>query len=117
MALFANRSAKAQPAVDLSRISQAASPVASSHLYVASTNDHRKAPRKGAWCVCSVKAINSESREGVILDVSATGARVRFDRRGTLPQQVTIKAGRIGLRRNARVVWQDLYDAGLEFTA
>ena len=54
-------------------------------------------------------------REGIILDVSKTGVRLRFRSRGTLPTIVKIKASRIGLNRFARVVWQSTFDAGLEF--
>ncbi len=54
-------------------------------------------------------------REGVVIDVSKTGTRVRFRSRGTLPRIVRVKAFRIGLNRFARVVWQTTFDAGLEF--
>ena len=75
----------------------------------------RRGPRKGIWCVCSIYYEGGEVREGIILDVSKTGARVRFRSRGSLPTIVKIKASRIGLNRFARVVWQSTFDAGLEF--
>ena len=77
--------------------------------------DHRGAPRKGVWCVCQVMTREGAIREGIILDVSKTGARIRFRDRGELPDIVKIKASRIGLHRFARVVWQRSPDAGLEF--
>lgn len=77
--------------------------------------DKRRAPRKGVWCVCSVISQSGAIREGIILDVSKTGARVRFRNRGTLPPIVKVKASRIGLNRFARVVWQTTFDAGIEF--
>ena len=77
--------------------------------------NNRRGPRKGVWCVCSIETRGGEVREGVIIDVSKTGARIRFRSRGTLPQVVRIKASRIGLSRFARVVWQSEFDAGLEF--
>ncbi len=77
--------------------------------------DNRRVSRKDLWCVCVVETKGGELREGVIIDVSKTGARVRFRSRGKLPRIVRIKASRIGLKRFARVVWQSAFDAGLEF--
>ena len=76
--------------------------------------NNRRGPRKGVWCVCAIETRGGEAREGVIVDISKTGARVRFRSRGALPQVVRIKASRIGLSRFARVVCLSDYDAGLE---
>ena len=75
----------------------------------------RRGPRRDLWCVCSVESKGGEKREGVIVDISKTGARIRFRTRGTLPGVVRVKASRIGLKRFARVIWQSTFDAGLEF--
>lgn len=77
--------------------------------------DMRRSARKELWCECSLTAQGAELREGVILDISQRGARVRFRRRGSLPDIVQIRAARIGLNRTARVAWQTVFDAGLEF--
>ena len=77
--------------------------------------DNRRVSRKDLWCVCVVETKGGEIREGVIIDVSKTGARVRFRSRGKLPRIVRVKASRIGLKRFARVVWQSAFDAGLQF--
>ncbi len=75
----------------------------------------RRGERRELWCICSVETKGGEKREGVIVDISKTGARVRFRSRGTLPSVVRVKASRIGLKRFARVIWQSAFDAGLEF--
>ncbi len=77
--------------------------------------EQRRAGRKGIWCVCVISSDASQLREAIILDVSKTGARVRFRSRGNLPAEIRIKASRIGLNRRAKVVWQTGFDAGLEF--
>jgi len=77
----------------------------------------RRAVRKDIWCVCRIVTENAVLREAVIVDISKTGAHVRFHQRGLLPPMVRIKAGRIGLNRMARVAWQSMTDAGLEFVA
>lgn len=55
------------------------------------------------------------TRIGVLLDVSASGARVRFRTRGALPNCVGVVAPRLSLKRTATVVWQDTFTAGLQF--
>lgn len=75
----------------------------------------RETSRKDLWCECSLTAFGAELREAVIIDISQKGARVRFRRRGSLPSTVHIRAARIGLNRTARVAWQTVFDAGLEF--
>lgn len=78
-------------------------------------DDMRRAARKNIWCVCSLFQDSALLKEAVIVDVSKTGARVKFRHRGHLPPRVRIKAGRIGLNRLAEVVWQTPSDAGLRF--
>ena len=105
-------SSKSKTKVNLER---AAKSVAAPIPIVRPMVDQRGALRKGTWCVCQIMTREGAVREGVILDVSATGARIRFRDRGELPRIVKIKASRIGLNRFARVVWQRIPDAGIEF--
>lgn len=110
--MFSSKS-KSKVKVDLKRAanSSAALPIPILRPRV----DGRRAIRKGVWCVCSISFEGGEVREGIILDLSKTGARIRFRSRGTMPPLVRIKATRIGLNRYARVVWQSAFDAGLDF--
>jgi len=112
--MFASKP-KGKIKVDLDRAANSSAPVPIPILRP--TVDNRRAPRKGLWCVCSVYSESGAVREGVLLDVSKTGARVRFRNRGSLPKLVKLKASRMGLNRFARVVWQSTFDAGLEFVA
>lgn len=115
MAFFARKKGPENPKIDLARINRTATLKPVSKLLLASSSKMKRAERKPAWCVCTVSARNVALREGVILNVSKTGARVRFSQRGALPETVILKAGRLGLHRRARVVWQDVFDVGLEF--
>ncbi len=74
-----------------------------------------RSPRKNTWSVCTISNDGEGGREAVIVDVSRTGARVRFQGRGSLPSVVHIKSSRLGLNRKARVIWQDNCDVGLRF--
>lgn len=51
----------------------------------------------------------------VVKDVSATGARVEFFVRRTLPDEVLFMEATLKLRKRARVVWQRDGAVGLEF--
>ena len=70
---------------------------------------------RDVWCACTVYSDFGSTREGVVLGISDTHARVRFPDRATLSNSIRIKASRIGLNRPARVTWQDEFDAALEF--
>ena len=110
--MFSSKS-KGKVKIDLDRAVSSSAPAPIPILRPA--RDKRRGARKGIWCVCTIYYEGGATREGIILDVSKTGARVRFRTRGTLPRLVKIKASRIGLNRFARVVWQSTFDAGLEF--
>lgn len=105
-------SSKSKTKVNLERVKTRVVPQAP---IVRAAVEQRRALRKGTWCVCQIMTREGAVREGVILDVSQTGARIRFRDRGELPRIVKIKASRIGLHRFARVVWQRTPDAGIEF--
>lgn len=110
--MFSSKSKK-KLKLDLERAANSSSPLPIRVLRP--RRENRRAQRKGVWCVCSVFSQAGAVREGIILDVSETGARIRFRNRGTLPPIVKLKASRIGLNRFSRVVWQTGFDAGLEF--
>jgi hypothetical protein len=110
--MFSSKS-KSKVKVDLGRAvnSSAPKPIP----VVRPSRENRRGARKGIWCVCTVYSEGGAAREGIIPDVSKSGARIRFRTRGTLPTIAKIKASRIGLNPFARVVWQSTFDAGLEF--
>lgn len=116
MAFFAKNKKRANPTIDMARINQVTASKATSDLSApVQIKTNQRAERKQTWCVCTVSARSMALREGVILNISDTGLRIRFSQRGALPPIVVAKAGRIGLHRRARVVWQDVFDAGFEF--
>ncbi len=75
----------------------------------------RVTPRMDTWCVGEIQLDSGHLRECVVIDLSETGARIRFRTRGKLTGIITLKASRYRINRRARVVWKDMYDAGLEF--
>lgn len=83
----------------------------------------RVSKRKAFWSVCVVESAHGTDsryqmkREGIILDAGKRGARVRFRSKAKLPDRVTVKAPRLGLARDAEIIWQDEFDAGMKFVA
>lgn len=79
----------------------------------------RHSPREHLWCVCYIHSTLSgqdETREGIILDLSDSGARIRSRSRMPFPHEIILKAPRLGLRVRARKVWQNGFDTGVTFT-
>ncbi len=81
----------------------------------AKTPQKRRAGRDDTYVECLVSTGGHHTERGVIVDISETGARVRFSHRSTLPSTVRIKALRLQLDRPAKVVWQDFNEVGLKF--
>ncbi len=107
--------AKGKIKADVSRVRSSTSHVLPDLKRELRWTEQRRAQRKGLWCVCLIATEAAPLREAIILDVSRTGARIRFRSKGRLPAKIMIKASRIGLNRGARVVWQTSFDAGIEF--
>jgi len=114
---FALRSSRqAQPPGETESLPAAASPSRPKKVVRARpVSNRRRAARDHAFAVCRVMTENGPLQEGVIVDISQTGARVRFKSRCRLPETLRIIAPRIKLDRTAHVVWQDINDAGLHF--
>ncbi|HVV32041.1 MAG TPA: PilZ domain-containing protein [Vitreimonas sp.] len=64
---------------------------------------------------CQVKLQDFHKIRAVIVDLSATGARIHYSDRVELPFRVRISAPQLKLNCWARVAWQDNEAAGLEF--
>ena len=73
-----------------------------------------RAHREAAWATCRVNWPGGAD-SGVLLDVSDTGARVRFNHRPSLPQFVTLQVNVLSLTKNCEVVRTDGVDVGLKF--
>lgn len=76
----------------------------------------RHAARKDIWCECVILSDDGPLQAGVIIDISKTGARVRFRGRPRFPDTIRIRAIRLGLNRTANIVWQRDFDVGLAFS-
>ena len=78
----------------------------------------RQSERESLWCVCYVYAEEFGQevvREAIILDLSEHGGRVRCRSRAVFPENVRMRAPRLGLDMQARTVWQEGFDTGFAF--
>lgn len=83
--------------------------------------EQRGATRQARWCVsylhcyAPTETAPCEVREAILLDISATGARVRSRSRAAYSKRIRIRVDRLGLNLSGRVIWQRGFDAGIEF--
>ena len=54
-------------------------------------------------------------RQGVALDVSDTGARIRFHTSESMPPRIRLKIPKLKIDRSADVVWHKGIDVGVRF--
>ena len=104
-----------QPQIDMTRIRASMAPLPASAVTAPKPVYDRVTPRADTWSVGKVTLASGHMRECVLIDLSDTGARIRFRTRGILSGIVKLKASRHQIDREARVIWKDMYDAGLEF--
>lgn len=84
------------------------------------TKKQRQSERENLWCCCYVYAEEFGReliRAATMLDFSEHGGRVRCRSRAVFPENVRLRAPRLGLDVQARTVWQEGFDAGFAFSA
>lgn len=79
--------------------------------------EQRRAEREGSYRVAKITYPSGYVRKGIVVDLSATGARIRFSERGELPDRVTLRIQGLSGLRDAEKVWQETHDAGVRFLA
>lgn len=77
--------------------------------------EERRDERALIFQECQVTINDFHKIRAVIVDLSATGARIHYSERTELPFRVRISAPQLRLKCWARVVWQENEAAGLEF--
>lgn len=72
--------------------------------------------RKAQWAPCTLYWAPNGQERGVCVDLSDTGARVRFRSRTPLPQQLRLVSAQLGLNRACVLVRRDENDAAVRFS-
>lgn len=75
----------------------------------------RGVEREDCWQKCVLHDGKTLKLDGVMIDISSKGARIRFRSHATLPREVVLLVPALALKRHARTVWQRRGDAGFIF--
>ena len=70
---------------------------------------------KDIWCICQIALDTGNVREGVLIGLSSTRARVRFREKSALSERVRLKTSRLNLDVPAKLVWHNDFDAEFVF--
>ena len=84
-------------------------------LVAKSVRKQDRAPRQAVFRTATMVTSGGARQNVALKDVSATGARIEFHTRGTLPELVVLIEPMMKLHKRARVVWQEEGRAGLAF--
>jgi len=78
----------------------------------------RKHARKPLHWRATIIAGAEPPRSCMVTDVSESGARLKLDRPGELPEKIVLLLTKSGAaRRMCRVIWRSKKDAGVKFLA
>lgn len=75
----------------------------------------RSTPRRDTWHVCEIIYDTGYRLAGMMVDISATGCRVKFRIRSDIPPEVTVTVPDLQYEQRAKVVWQNTFEAGFLF--
>ncbi|MFN3911899.1 PilZ domain-containing protein [Hyphomonas sp.] len=75
----------------------------------------RKSARRKTWAPCRITWSPNGVADGVCIDVSETGAQIRFRQRITLRGRLLFTASSLNLNCACEVVRQEGYDASIRF--
>jgi len=78
--------------------------------------ERRSAQRNDTYA--DVVAVSNSGRflkRGIALDLSANGARLRFENGDSLLDGMVVKISRYGVKRRGRMRWRTKTDVGVEF--
>lgn len=80
------------------------------------TVERRRAERSGVFAdVVTMTDGGRFLKNGVALDLSPNGTRIRFENGDSLLDGMVVKIARYGIKRKARMCWRTRTDVGIEF--
>ena len=75
-----------------------------------------RADRENSFMEVQVVTGHGYKRQGVAIDVSSTGARLRFHTSESMPSPIRLKIPKIKMDCEAEVVWHKGVDVGVRFS-
>ena len=74
-----------------------------------------RSDRQSTWSRCVLVWEPASREEGICLDISETGARIRFTHKVYLPDRFNFVSSKLGINVPAAFVRHDLYDVIIRF--
>lgn len=74
-----------------------------------------RADRTQTWAVCYIVDPQGDRVEGIMIDYSSSGARIRFRHRTAFSGRVRLQSPKLRLDRLAEIVRNEVYDIGVRF--
>lgn len=105
---------KKPPAVSQERLSAALRTTAPNDL-AKSTRRGPRANRESTWATCVLVWEPKGREEGVCVDISVTGARIRFRNKVIVPARFFFVSAKLGINSPAEFVRQDGNDVAIRF--
>ena len=106
---------KKPPAVSQERLSAALRTTVPNEQ-IKSTRRAPRANRESTWATCVLVWEPKGREEGVCIDISATGARLRFHHKVMLPARFHFVSAKLGINAPAEFIRQDGNDVAIRFT-
>jgi hypothetical protein len=80
------------------------------------TVERRRAERNDTYADVVAKSNKGRVlKRGIVLDLSASGARLRFENGDSLLDGMIVNIARYGVKRRSRMRWRTRTDVGVEF--
>ena len=78
--------------------------------------ERRSTQRQDTYAdIAAVSATGTNRKRGIVLDLSDSGARIRFEYGDGMIDGMLIKIARYGIIKSANVRWRTRTDVGIEF--
>lgn len=109
---------KKPPKIEKSRIERAlgnSRPAPADAAQASTNSDKRRSPLKKIWAPCRLSWPPNGSADGVCIDVSETGAQIRFRHKIIVPDELRLSCPRLNLNHDCEIVRQDGLDASVRF--
>ena len=111
---------KKPPKIEKSQIERAlgsSQPVPAQAALVSRNIDKRKSLRRKIWAPCRLTWMPNGSADGMCVDVSDTGALIRFGNKHVVPARLRLSCPRFNLNCDCEIIRQDGLDVSVRFLA
>lgn len=109
---------KKPPKIEKAQIARAlgsSRPVPAHAAQVSRNTEKRKSPRRKIWAPCRLTWMPNGSADGMCVDLSETGALIRFRNKHVVPANLRLFCPRLNVNCDCKVVRQEGLDLSVRF--